>query len=240
MKQNILGVVYDNVTIDQALDLAESFLNGAQTSVVVTPNAEIAYEACRDPSVRETINQADLILPDGAGVILASKIVGHPLQEKVAGIDFATRLLPILAERGERLFLLGGKPGVAERAASNLRAQYPGLNVSGTLNGYFKELSEAIKSIQDASATVVFVCMGAPKQEAFMLKARSVLTDVRLMAGLGGSLDVFAGDVKRAPAWMIRLRLEWLYRLIREPKRFSRMLRIPKYLIYACRSKDKD
>ena len=229
MKLDIMGLQFDNVTMDEASARAEQILAGKKTCYAVTPNAEIAYEALYDETLRALINGADLVLPDGAGVVLASKLLKTPLKQKVAGVDFADRLLTVLAETGKTLYLLGGKPGIAELAAEKMREKHPGLQICGTADGYFKDEGPVIEKINAAKPDVLFVCVGAPKQEIFMHAHRDEL-DVRLMAGLGGSLDAFAGTVKRAPKWMIRCNLEWLYRLIKEPKRFGRMLRLPKYL----------
>ena len=229
MKLDIMGLQFDNVTMDEASARAEQILAGKKTCYAVTPNAEIAYEALHDETLRALINGADLVLPDGAGVVLASKLLKTPLKQKVAGVDFADRLLGVLAETGKTLYLLGGKPGIAELAAEKMREKHPGLQICGTADGYFKDEGPVIGKINTAKPDVLFVCVGAPKQEIFMHAHKDEL-DVRLMAGLGGSLVAFAGTVKRAPKWMIRCNLEWLYRLIKEPKRFGRMLRLPKYL----------
>ncbi len=235
MKQNVLGLQFDNVTMQEAIRCGEQFLEGDKPAVVVTPNAEIAYDAAQDPAFCELLNGADLILPDGAGVVLAAKLRKTPLKEKVAGIDFATNLLPVFARRGTRLYLLGSKPGVAEQAAQKMRQLAPGLVICGTADGYFQQEAPVIDAINAAKAEALFVCLGAPKQEKFMFAHRPELQTVRLMAGLGGSLDGFAGNVKRAPKWMIRMQLEWLYRLCKQPKRLGRMMRLPKYLIKAVR-----
>lgn len=233
MKIDIMGLHFDNVTMDEAVQLGEAFLDGDRPAVVVTPNAEIAYDATKDSSFCALLNEADLMLPDGAGVVLASKLRKTPVKEKVAGIDFAARMLAVFARRGTRLFLLGSKPGVAEQAAKKMEQIAPGLVICGTADGYFQDDRTAIEQVRASNAEAVFVCLGAPKQEKFMVSHRDELPEVRLMAGLGGSLDWFAGNVKRAPQWMIRLQLEWLYRLCREPKRIGRMMRLPKYICKA-------
>ena len=229
MKQDVLGLQFDNVTMDEAVVRAKELLEMPGASIVVTPNAEIGYEALHDAQFRALLNGAELVLPDGAGVVLAAKLRKTPLKQKVAGVDFADRLLGVLAETGKTLYLLGGKPGIAELAAQKMVEKHPGLRICGTADGYFKEETPVIEKINAVKPDVLFVCVGAPKQEIFMNAHRDEL-DVRLMAGLGGSLDAFAGTVKRAPKWMIRCNLEWLYRLVKEPKRFGRMLRLPKYL----------
>ena len=237
MKQDILGLRFDNVTMEEALAIGEGFLEGDRAAVVVTPNAEIGYDASRDPDYRELLNRADLMLPDGAGVVLAAKLRKTPLKEKVAGIDFARNMLSVFARRGTKLYLLGSKPGVAEQAAEKMKELAPGLTVCGTADGYFKDEGPVVERINESGAEALFVCLGAPKQEKFMLAHREELKTVRLMAGLGGSLDGFAGNVKRAPKWMIRLSLEWLYRLCKEPRRIGRMMRLPKYLLKAIGNK---
>ena len=229
MKLDIMGLQFDNVTMDEAAARAEQILAGDRTCYAVTPNAEIAYEALHDEKLRALINGADLVLPDGAGVVLASKLLKTPLKQKVAGVDFADRLLSILEKTGGGLFLLGSKPGIAELAAQKMLEKHPKLHICGMNDGYFKDEAPIIGKINAARPDVLFVCLGAPKQELFMKDHLDVL-HVKLMIGLGGSLDSFAGTVKRAPKWMIRCNLEWLYRLIKEPKRFGRMLRLPKYL----------
>lgn len=229
MKIDVMGLKFDSMTMDEALSRAEALLRGDKAAYVVTPNAEIAYEALHDVQLREMLNGADLMLPDGAGVVLASKLLRTPVKQKVAGVDFAAGLLGILERNGESLYLLGGKPGIGELAAQKMLEAHPQLRIAGIADGYFRDEAPVIEKINASGADALFVCLGAPKQERFMLQHQQEL-HVHLMAGLGGSLDAFAGTVQRAPEWMIRLNLEWLYRLIREPKRFRRMLRLPKYL----------
>ena len=230
MKTGVMGIAFDNVTMEEALARACELLTLARAAYVVTPNAEIACEAMHDEDLRALLNGADMVLPDGAGVVLASKILKKPLRQKVAGVDFAAGLLQELSKTGGRLYLLGSKPGVAEQAAQKMLAQNPGLVICGMADGYFKDEDDVVRRINEAAPDVLFVCLGAPKQEIFM-QAHQKELHVHLMVGLGGTLDAFAGTVKRAPKWMIRLNLEWLYRLIKEPKRFRRMLRLPKYIL---------
>lgn len=224
-----MGVRFDNVTMEEALARAIALLPEKRGAYVVTPNSEIVYEAMADESLRDLLNAADLVLPDGAGVVLGSKILKTPLKEKVAGVDFADRLLGHLAETGGSVYLLGGKPGIAELAGQKMREKNPDLTICGMADGYFRDEGPVVEAIQQAAPDVLFVCLGAPKQERFMARHQKELP-VGLMAGLGGSLDSFAGTVKRAPKWMIRLNLEWFYRLLKEPWRFKRMLRLPKFL----------
>ena len=234
-----MGVLFDNLTPTEALDQAERLLASGEKFYCVTPNSEIVYEAMHSPELKELLNGAALVLPDGAGVVLASKILGTPLRAKVAGVDFADGLMGRMEKSGLRLYLLGSKPGVAELAAQKMLEKYPKLQISGMADGYFKDDAEAIAKVNEAGADVLFVCLGAPKQERF-IKAHLQETNVRMMIGLGGSLDAFAGTVKRAPKWMIKLNLEWFYRLLKEPKRLGRMMRLPKFLLAVVREKSKN
>ena len=238
MKIDVLGVSYDNVTMEEALAKGREILMGEKCCYCVTPNAEMAYEALHDEEFCAVLNGADLVLPDGAGVVLGAKILKTPLKQKVAGIEFAQNMLSVMEEMGARLYLLGSKPGVAELAAEKMLAKHPKLRISGMADGYFKDEAAAVRKINDTGADVVFVCLGAPKQERFM-RAHQGALQVKLMCGLGGTLDGIAGTVKRAPRWMIRLQLEWFYRLIKEPRRFGRMLRLPKFIFAAWKKRIK-
>lgn len=238
MKISVLGVKYDNVTMAEAVGQGRRLLLGTQCAYCVTPNAEMAYDALHDDSFRQVLNGASLVLPDGAGVVLGAKILKTPLKEKVAGIEFAQNMLPVYEELGSRLYLLGSKPGVAEQAAAKMKEKHPGLIICGTADGYFKDEAAVVAAINAAAADVVYVCLGAPKQERFMA-AHCHDLQARLLVGLGGTLDGIAGNVRRAPRWMIRLQLEWLYRLLREPRRIGRMMRLPKFVLAACRARMK-
>ena len=228
-KLDIAGVAFDNCTMQEAVDRCEEFLEEEGCHMVVTPNAEIAYTCMEDPDIRRLVNQAELVIPDGSGVVLGSKLLGTPLREQVAGADLAQNLLPCLEERGDGLFLLGSKPGVAEQAAENLKKRCPKLVISGVHDGYFKDGGKVAQKVRESGARVVYVCLGFPKQEQF-IRDYGELMGVRLALGLGGTLDVLAGVVKRAPQVFIKLHVEFLYRLLKEPRRLGRMMRIPKYL----------
>lgn len=233
----VRGIPFDKVTISQALDLAKDALKKESITIVVTPNAEIAQMCIENETIANTIKSADIILPDGAGVLLASEILGTPLPEKVAGVEFGEKLLSFAAESGYRVFLLGGKHGVAEIASRNLQEKYPSLFIAGTHDGYFekegKENDDVIRAILRAKTDILLVCLGAPLQEMWITQNKEALAEIRLAACLGGSLDVYAGIVKRAPNFFIRMRAEWLYRLIKEPKRLRRMMKLPQYILGA-------
>ena len=233
MRTDVLGVGFDNLDMAEALDQTEKLMDGGGTSYVVTPNPEIVWLARKDPVLREAIDSAALVLPDGIGVIYGARILGRPLKGKVPGADFAQELFGRMAGRGQRLYLLGAKPGVAEKAGENISKKYPGIVVCGASDGYFKEDGPVIDKINAARPDLLLVCLGAPKQEKWMYENREKL-QVPLMAGLGGSLDVYAGVVQRAPERWQKLNLEWLYRLIKQPSRIGRMMRLPAFLLAVC------
>ncbi|MBP3520411.1 MAG: WecB/TagA/CpsF family glycosyltransferase [Oscillospiraceae bacterium] len=226
MKKDILGVSIDDVVTEEAITLGLTLLDKPGFHYVVTPNPEFILAAKKDEEFRQVLNGADLALPDGIGVVYASKILGRPLKGRATGVDFAQGLMAGMAANGKKLFLLGAKPGVAQEAARRLTAVHPGLAVCGTHDGYFTEDGPVVEEIKASGADVIFVCLGAPKQEKWM-KANGAATGAALAVGLGGCLDVFAGNVQRAPEAMQKAGLEWLYRLFKEPKRIGRMAKLP-------------
>lgn len=232
MKIDVMGVAFDDVTMDQAVEQALALAGTDGFHYVVTPNPELVIMARKDPEYAKTLAGASLTLADGVGVVHAAKILGRPLKGRVPGVDFAGNLMAGLAENGKTLFLLGAKPGVAQQAAENLRAKYPGLQICGVHDGYFQDDAPVIEAVKAAGADVLFVCLGAPKQENWM-EQNGPATGAHLAVGLGGSLDVFAGTVKRAPKAWQKLGLEWLYRLIKEPSRIGRMAKLPGFLFSA-------
>lgn len=232
MKIDILGVAIDNVVTEEAVSLGVALMDKPGFHYVVTPNPEFILAAKKDAQFSSALGGADLSLPDGIGVIYASKILGRPLKGRATGVDFAQGLMASMALSEKKLFLLGAKPGVAEQAAQNLRASHPGLIICGTNDGYFNEDGPVVEKIKTSGADVVFVCLGAPKQELWM-KKNGAATGASLAVGLGGCLDVFAGNVQRAPVAMQKAGLEWLYRLYKEPQRIGRMAKLPMILVDA-------
>lgn len=238
MRTDILGVGFDSITPTQAVERAVELLAEEGSHYVVTPNPEMVQRAAQEPAFQKVLNGADLVLPDGVGITYAAKILGRPLAARVPGIDFAAALCDELAKNGKRLFLLGAKPGVAEVAAENLKKDRPGLMVCGVHDGYFREDGPVAEEIRAANADAVFVCLGFPRQEYWMAQ-HGPATGAGLLVGLGGSLDVFAGQVKRAPEKMQKLGLEWLYRLVTQPSRIGRMAKLPLFLFSAVAAKIK-
>lgn len=238
MRIDVLGVGFDNLTMDEAVAEGLRLTESQGTHYVVTPNPEIV-ELCRENlAAKIAVNEAALVLPDGIGVVKGAAMLGTPLKGRVPGIEFAAGLMAGLAANGKTLYLLGAKPGVAEQAAQRLQATYPGLVIAGTHDGYFKDDAAVAEEIRKAGADVVFVCLGAPKQELWMKKFGPA-TGAHLLCGLGGSLDVFAGVVERAPKFWSDHGLEWFYRLCREPSRIGRMMKLPLFLVHVQQEKRK-
>ena len=229
-KVDILGVRVDKVNIDQAVDKIFLMLDENKPHTVFTPNSEIILMGYKDKEFCDILNSSDLLTADGIGVVYASKILKNPIEERAAGYDIACRLIEKISESGHSLYLFGGKPGIAEMAKKNLEEEYPFLRIVGTRNGYFKDEDneEIINDINRSGADIVFVCLGAPKQEKWIYDNKDKMR-ARVFMGIGGSLDVFAGTVERAPEFWCKTGLEWLYRLIKEPWRFKRMLALPKF-----------
>ena len=234
---NIRGVSFDNVNMDEAISRCYELMSTDGAKIIHTPNAEIVQMCVEDKEKCKLINAADLIIPDGAGVILAGKVLGNPVKKgKVAGIELCEGLCRTSGQKGFSIFFLGGKPGVAEKASQKLLEKYPDMRIAGTNDGYFKEDEPIIKMIHDSGADILFVCLGVPRQEIWMNANRNRL-NVKIMGGFGGSFDVFAGEVNRAPAFFIKCNLEWFYRLIKEPRRIGRMMKLPKFILGAIKDK---
>jgi len=233
---NVLGVGFDNLTMDEAVDRGMELLHSPGPHRVVTPNPEIV-EMCRENlAARQAVNSADLVLADGIGVVKGAQMLGTPLKGRVPGIEFAAGLMERMAREGLSLYLLGAKPGVAEAAGEKLAAKYPGLKIAGTRDGYFKEDGPVIEAVRASGADCVFVCLGAPKQELWMAKYGEA-SGAHLLCGLGGSLDVFAGVVERAPKFWSDHGLEWFYRLCKDPRRAGRMMKLPLFLVHVQKEK---
>jgi len=237
-KINILGVNIDNLSFNQTFEKAKTLLETDGADMIFTPNPEIIMLARNDESFKNILNSASICTPDGIGVVYGAKILKTPLVERVAGFDIATALIEYAAETNKSIFLFGAAPNVAETAAEKLTEKYPTLKIAGTRDGYFKddEVSAIVEHINASNADILFVCLGAPKQEKWIYSNRDKL-NVKLALGLGGALDVFAGNVKRAPKIFIKLNLEWFYRLLKQPSRIGRFMALPKFIltVWKCR-----
>lgn len=235
---DVLGVGFDDLTMDEAVERALGFMSGRAARYACTPNPEIVMAAKKDAALRSALASADMVLADGVGVTKAAAMLGTPLKARVPGIDFASGVMARLAQRGGSVFLFGAKPGVAVEAAEKLSAQYQGIVIAGTSDGYFKDDAPVIEKINAAGPDFLMVCLGSPKQERWMA-ANAGKLNCGFMAGLGGSLDVFAGRVERAPEAWRRLGLEWLYRVIKEPKRLGRVMKLPLFVVEAAGQRAK-
>ena len=232
MKTNILDIQFDNLTREEARQAGAALLHSSDFHYAVTPNPEFILTADKDLEFQKILNQADLVLPDGIGVVYSAKILGTPLKERVAGFDFACDMLDVLDEMGGRLYLLGSKPGVAEEAGRRILEQHPHIVLCGTHDGYFQDSDPVAHEVAQAQPDLLFVCLGAPKQEKWIARF-GLLTGAKLAIGLGGALDVFAGNVERAPEQWQKLGMEWAYRLVKEPRRIGRMAKLPLVLVKA-------
>ena len=230
MKKDILGVRFDDVSRQEAAQLGAAMLEQDQFHYVVTPNPEFILAAEKDADFRQVLNSADLVIPDGIGVVYSAKILGTPLKERVPGIEFAADMLAKLDQMGGRLYLLGAKPGVAQEAGRRILEQHPNIVLCGTHDGSFKDEEAVLLEVAAARPDLRVVCLGAPKPEKWMARWGRH-TGARLAIGLGGALDVFAGNVERAPESWRKLGLEWAYRLKKEPQRAGRMAKLPLVLV---------
>ena len=231
---DVLGVGFDDLTMDEAVERALGLIEERRAAYACTPNPEIVMAARENASLAAALKDAALVLADGVGITKAGQMLRTPLKGRVPGIDFAQALMARLAERGGSVYLFGAKPGVAEAAAEKLRGDCPGIVIAGTSDGYFTDDKPITDKINAASPDFVMVCLGSPKQELWMAEHAGRIS-CGLMAGLGGSLDVLAGNVQRAPETWRRLGLEWLYRVIKEPKRITRVAKLPLFVLEAAR-----
>lgn len=237
-KIKIRGLDFENVTMDEALSKVEGYIERGEQCVVFTPNAEIVQMTIEDAEFKKLVQSADMLIPDGAGVVLASKILNKPLRAKVPGCELAERLVQGSAQGKYKIFFYGSKPtteegmSVADLANKRMGEKYSGFSAAGTSHGYVKPdgYDALIEEINASGAEVLFVCLGVPMQEKWIIANRQRLNP-RVIIGLGGTLDVFAGTVKRAPKFFVKANLEWFYRLIKEPKRIGRMMKLPKFIL---------
>ena len=202
---------------------------------VFTPNAEIIWRCARDARLAGIVNSGDMNLPDGVGTVWGARVLGFRLPERVPGIELGEAMLASCAGLGVGVFLLGGREGVAESASEMLKSRFPGLIVCGTHHGYFdirgEENARVIEEIKRAAPGLLIVCLGFPRQEEWIIENRTALPGVSVMLGLGGSLDVWSGNVRRAPIIFRRMGLEWLWRILSDPSRLKRAGALPGFVL---------
>lgn len=233
-KIEILGVQIDQIKMEAAVKRVDKYINAHDNKryMIVTPNSEMLVMAYDNPGFADILNRADLSVPDGAGVVLASHILTLPLEERVAGFDLMGKLLKLAQERDYRVFFLGGKDSVLEKALNKIKNNFPGLKIAGSHHGYLDPALtfRLIEEINGLDVDILFVGMGVPLQERFLNDNLANLK-VKVAMTVGGSFDVLADEVKRAPQWMQMLGLEWLFRLIQEPSRIGRMMALPRFVL---------
>ena len=230
MKEIILGVKVDTDNYDELIKKLFKRIDNKEKSLVVAINPEKLMKAKEDQSLKDLLNRAEFQIPDGIGVILASKLNKGNIKSRVTGIDMMDRIVREAAKTGKSIFLYGAKPGVADQAAQALRSKYPSLKIAGTQDGYEQDNEKVIQKINEVKPEILFVAMGSPRQENWIEANRDRLYP-SLYQGVGGSFDVLAGNVKRAPKLFLNTGTEWLYRLMIEPTRIKRQLALPLFLV---------
>lgn len=234
----LLDVKVDLIGMEDAIQRIETFILSRKPHHIVTSDTPALARALEDTSFRDIVNAAHLVIPDGIGVVWAGRVLGMPVRERVPGIDLMEELCRLSAERGYRVYLFGGKPGVAEEAARRIAAKYPGANLVGTHQGYFAAEEEApiVEAIRRARPDILFVALGSPLQD-YWIRDHIGTLGTPVCIGVGGSFDVFAGRLGRAPKWMRQLGLEWVYRAMQEPWRVRRLVGIPKVITVSLKKK---
>lgn len=227
-RANLLGFGIDKYTLDEAVEAAEK-----SCGQVVTINPEMIDYALKNPEFADLINQAEFVIPDGIGVQLGLRIKGYKIR-RIPGIEFAKRML--IETKGLPAAFVGAKPDVAQKAVNNLLKEIPELNAVYIHDGYFSDTDLILKEISSANPRIVLAALGSPKQEEFIFRLKKLLPEA-LLIGVGGSFDVWAGEVERAPEIYQKLGLEWLYRTVKEPARFKRIFpALPLFVLRVLRS----
>lgn len=236
---NLYGVPIDIVTMNSAIERSKNLIETKGFSMICTPNTEILMRAKDDEALKKVLKTSDMNIPDGIGLLIASKIHKLGLIEKVAGVDLMKEVLHYCNLSKKSVYIFGGDQESAEGAANAIRNEYKTIRIAGYRNGYFneEETDKIIADINKAQPDLLLIGLGAPKQEFWMYNNRQKL-DVKLGMGIGGGIDILSGRTKRAPKIFISLGLEWLHRLIKQPQRFVRMLVLPKFLFKVLTSKE--
>lgn len=245
--REIFGVKINNTTLKEATELVETYLKSEKLNTIYTPNTEIVMVAKDDEKLKSLLNEGDLIIPDGIGLIYGARIKKKPLKERVTGFDLSINMLRIANENNYSIYLLGGKDGIAKAAADNIKTDYPKIKIAGFHHGYFKGIhtgdenhqdeTKIIEEINSVNPDIIFVGLGFPKQEIWIDGNKDKIK-ARVIIGNGGVMDILSGNSKRAPEIYQKLGLEWLYRLIKEPSRIKRQMVLPKFVIKVLFTKD--
>ncbi len=237
-KVNLFGLEVDDISLARALELARVSMLGGDSRVFFTPNLEMLEGARKSEESKIILNSASVLLPDGAGLLLASRFLDMPIKNKVAGIDFGEGLVSLAEREGKSIFLLGGANGIAKKAAKRLIKKHPALKICGIHNGYFgkENEKEIVNKIRRTRPDVLIVCMGFPKQERFVWENKDAFSSIKVIACLGGAMDIWAGKKMRAPKILQKAHLEWLWRIMAEPRRAKRFFSSLPALFYAARN----
>lgn len=231
-KVDILGVQVASLTMTQAVEAVESYMDEKKVAMIATANAEMIMRANEDSELQDILNTADLVVPDGAGTVWAAHQLGAAMPERVAGYDLAQHLLARAPQKKRRVFFFGSAPGVAALAKKKAEELYPGIDIVGVRDGYYKQEEEAgiVEEIKAAKPDLLLVALGVPRQEKWLRMHLSAL-QVPVGIGVGGTFDVMAGVMKRAPLWMQKAKLEWLFRGLLQPKRIGRLMALPRFVL---------
>lgn len=234
----ILGLRVDRVSTDEALAAIGGFIAARTPHHVVTADASMVVHARQDPDLRAIVDGADLVTPDGAGILWAGRLLGTPIPHKVSGVDLVADLCRLSPTTGHRIFFFGAGPGVAREAAEKMRRRFPGAQIVGVRDGFFPPAQEAevVAEIRTAAPDIVLVALGIPKQEKWIARNKAAL-GCPVFIGVGGSFDVHSGRVQRAPVWMQRSSLEWLYRLSKNPRKIGKVMTLPRFALLALRQR---
>lgn len=230
-KINILTIDIDRITLKETLEKIENFIDDGKQHYIVTPNPEIVLKAKKDSYYRAILNNADISIPDGTGIILASWAIGDPIYKKITGVDLCWEICRISSQKGYKIFLLGGKDDSSKIAKTKLELKYKDIKIVGTENGFkdIKNISDEenqdiINKINESDAQILFVAYGAPFQEKWIYENLEKMPNIKIAIGVGGSIDFISGYAIRAPKLMRKIGLEWIWRLIMEPTRIQRIL----------------
>ena len=239
MRNKLFNLEIDNLTLLEALEKIDDLIASGGCHHVVTANPEILYRALSDKGLYETIAQASLVTADGQGVLLAGKLLDQPFKARVTGIDLAEALCATSGERGHKIYFLGGKEGISKKAQMAILRRYPNANIVGEHHGYFKnDIEPLLADLREKQPDILLVAMGSPYQEEFILRYQKLL-NIPVSIVVGGTLDFFSGEVKRAPELVQTLKLEWAYRILSDPKRWRRTLVLPKFVLAVLKEKYK-
>lgn len=228
-KENVLGVNVSITSYEELSKNVENDIKNNKKAFIVAINPEKILKARKDNKLKTLLNKADYQIPDGIGVVYASKLKKGKIKSRVTGIDCMEMLCDLSNKKGYKIFLYGAKKETVNTAKKKLEEKYNNINITGIMDGYEKDNKKIIKKINDSKADIVFVALGSPKQENWIIENKDKI-NAKIFQGVGGSFDVISGNIKRAPKWMQKIGLEWLYRLIKEPKRIFRQIKLVKFL----------